>query len=59
MIEVINQLQGSCIYYRLIKGKDCIPYIYKDYIKAEAARYGVEQYKEWQGGIDLGEYQHC
>ena len=59
MIEVMNQLQGSCIYCGLIKGKDCIPHTYKDCIKAEAAGCGVEQYKEWRGGIDLGEYQHC
>jgi hypothetical protein len=70
MIEVMDQLQGSCIYCRLIRGGHGrqrgveegghgVPHGYKDCGEAEEGRCGIEAYKRWREGIDLGEYQHC
>ena len=70
MIEVIDQLQCVCIYCGLIykrrtrestlyeRGLEG-PHEYKDCREAERYGCGLERYKAWREGIDLGEYQHC
>jgi hypothetical protein len=70
MMEVMDQLQGVCIYCGLIHGRSTRestlyerglegPHEYKDCREAERDGCGLERYKAWREGIDLGEYQHC
>jgi hypothetical protein len=61
MIEVMDQLQGNCIYCGLTRGEDsgAMRHEYKDCKEAEESRCGIAAYEAWREDVDLGQYQHC
>jgi len=56
MIEVMDELQGQCIYCTLaVEGQ---LHAYHECRQAEAGRCGYTAYQRWQEGVDLGT-KHC
>jgi superfamily II DNA helicase RecQ len=59
LIEVMDQLQGGCIYCGLMYQGYHEPHTYKDCVEAEQKKCGVGAFEIWREGVDLGQYQHC
>src|ERR1035438_8279236 len=62
MIQVMDQLQGQCIYCQLIHGRGSSQgelHIYSECSQAKADKCGFVAYSKWREGVDLGQLQHC